>query len=50
MDSQENTQRTQQEAREASQRLLRTVAWLAAAVVATMVVASCVLVLYLMST
>ena len=50
MDSQENTQRMQQEAREASQRLLRTITWLAVAGVATMAIAACVLVLYLMST
>ncbi len=49
MDSQESTQRTQQEARIASQQLLRTVTWLGAAIVATMFVASCVLVLYLLS-
>jgi hypothetical protein len=49
MDSDRSALRTQQEARETGQRLIRTIRWLVVAAVVTMAVASCVLVLYLLS-
>jgi hypothetical protein len=48
MDNREKAPGTQQEAEKAGQRLLRTASWVAAAAVVTMLVAFCVLVLYLL--
>jgi cell division protein FtsL len=49
MNSQQKSPKTQQQAEQAGQRMLRTMTWLAVAVLATMVVGFCVLALYLMS-